>query len=75
LGPTVKVSSCFSVTAIEYLPVVPAAAIDPPRLAHGHLQRGFRSITSRSDRIGRRTVYAMLVIAVLLIIWQFFASL
>src|SRR5215467_888566 len=30
LGPTVKVSSCFSVTAIEYLPVVTAPAIDPP---------------------------------------------
>ena len=30
MGPTVKVSSCFSVTAIEYLPVVPALAIDPP---------------------------------------------
>ena len=30
MGPTVKVSSCFSVTAIEYLPVVTAPAIDPP---------------------------------------------
>jgi len=27
------------------------------------------------NRIGRRTIYVMLVIVVLLIVWQFFASL